>query len=767
MIFTIITGLFLAVAAIPIHRIAPQRVGNWLSIVPLAILAWAFFMLDSVIANGALTESYEWVKSVGLDLTFRLDGLSIFFVILISGVGFFIFNYANSYLQGDSNKGYFFVYLSLFMTAMLGVVMSGNLLVLFIFWELTSLSSYLLIGYYHNEEESRKSALMAMLVTVLGGLFMLAGFILLGIEAGSYDLNTILSTPNILAGSNLKPVIAALILIGALTKSAQFPFHFWLPNAMAAPAPVSAYLHSTTMVKAGVFLVARLSTVFSDTPVWQLTLLHVGVITMLYGALMALTHTDMKKVLAYTTISALGIMMLLLGIGNTISVQAAMVFLLAHALYKGTLFMVTGNVDHETGSRDLTLLSGLASKMPYTFYAATLASLSMAGVIPFFGFIAKEILYGAAFSAPLASGIIGIATFGTGVMFTALAFEFGYKIFVGKIAQTPKIPHEAPIPMLIGPMMLATLGLAGGIFSEQIAQPLLHHSSSQILNVDRVLELGLWHGFTLIFGLSLLTLILGYALFRMRRRVLDISEAHQLNNLSGPEKLYLSSIPNLLKLAKKQTEFFQSGKLRNYLIVICTSLVILVWLQTFRNQTIPDLQSFAELTRLKWYEIVFVILMLIGLANTLISKSRLTVIVSLGLIGYGTAAIFLYYGGPDIAMTQFLIETLTIVLFVLTLNHLPKFVPMPSKELPKILIPSVIFGATMTILLLWIHTIPPASPVSDFYANSSYLMAKGKNVVNVILVDFRGFDTMGEITVLAIASIGILSLLKFVQSRQN
>lgn len=759
MLIIIIIGFITAAIASAAHKASPSRVGIWLSLVPLGIFIWGMVMLNDVILHNSILEVYPWVNSIGLSLNFRLDGLSLFFLLLISGVGFFIFNYANSYLQGDDNKGKFFTYLALFMTAMLGLVLSGDLLILFIFWELTSLSSYLLIGYYHQEEDSRKSALMAMLVTVSGGLFMLAGIIILGIEVGTLDLNVLLDNPKVIVDNPKAPIIALLFLMGALTKSAQFPFHFWLPKAMAAPAPVSAYLHSTTMVKAGVFLIARLSPIFSEVYIWQLVLVHIGVFTMLYGALMALMNTDMKKVLAYTTISALGIMVLLLGIGTTISVQAAMVFLLAHALYKGTLFMVTGIVDHETGVRDLSLLSGLGKKMPYTFYAAALASLSMAGVIPFFGFVAKEILYGAAFETPLASGIVGIATFLTGVVFTALAIEFGYKLFMGKEVHTPKHPHEAPLGMLMGPIVLATIGLIGGIFSEQIAQPLLHQSSSMILNVDKVLQLGLWHGFTLIFALSLLTILLGFLLYRIRTHFRSIAESISLSNFPGPEALYSKSLTALLSAAKGQTTFFQSGILRNYLVIISMTLVTLVVLVALQGGNL-SLSRLDSITELKWFEIVFVFLMLVGLGNTLFTTSRLTAIVSLGMIGYGTASIFLYYGGPDVAMTQFLIETLTIVLFVLVLNKLPKFVPVNKKLSVRIAIPSIAFGATMTFILLWVLSLPLNSPLKEYYAQASYLLAKGKNIVNVILVDFRGIDTLGEITVLGIAALGIFTLLK-------
>ena len=766
MILIILLGLILALVAPLIHLLMPRFSGVWLSILPLGVFAWAIFHLDSIIIGNPIVNSYTWVDTLSLPLVFRLDGLSIFFLLLISGFGFFIFVYANSYLQGDVNKGKFYIYLSLFMTAMMGLVLSGNLLVLFIFWELTSLTSYLLIGYYHNDEKSRKSALMAMLVTVSGGLFMLAGIVMIGIDAGTLDIGKLIDNPSLITSSPRIKVIVFFIILGALTKSAQFPFHFWLPNAMAAPAPVSAYLHSTTMVKAGVFLLARMSSVLSSVDLWEIILVHIGGITMVYGALMALMNTDMKKVLAYTTISALGIMVLLLGIGSTVSVQAAMVFLLAHALYKGTLFMVTGNVDHETGSRDLTQLSGLGKKMPFTFYAAALASLSMAGVIPFFGFIAKEILYGAAFDSTAASLLVGMATFLTGVIFTAIAIEFGYKIFMGPLSPTPKPPHEVSFGMKLGPVVFASLGLVGGIFSEQIAQPLLHHTSNVVLNVDKVMELTLWHGFTLIFALSLLTLGLGLLLYRNRSRFRRFTQTLNLSNLPGPEALYWKSIPGLLSLARSQTLFFQSGLLRNYLSVIITTLVSIIILVIIKGGGISGF-IFKSEQAITWYEIVFVIVMIVSMVKALVTTSRLVAIISLGVIGYGVAIIFLFYGGPDVAMTQFLIETLTVVLFVLILNNLPKFVRMTNPKRIGLIIPSFAFGVAMSFILFWVLSHPLSSPLKEFYSENSYLLAKGKNVVNVILVDFRGIDTLGEITVLAIAALGIYSMLKVKSSRKK
>ncbi|HPQ33524.1 MAG TPA: proton-conducting transporter membrane subunit [Tenuifilaceae bacterium] len=759
MIYIVIIGIFLAAVTPWIYKLVPKYIGFWLSIFPLGVFVWSTLYFDAVLTGIPIIETYSWVNVLAFNLQFRLDGLSLFFIMLISGFGTFIFMYANSYLAGDENKGKFFVYLILFTTAMLGLVLSGNLLMLFVFWELTSLTSYLLIGYYHNDEGSRKSALMAMLVTVSGGLFMLAGIVLIGIEAGTLDIGTLLSNPKLITGSERINIIVVLLIIGAITKSAQFPFHFWLPNAMAAPAPVSAFLHSTTMVKAGIFLLARMSSIFSETEIWSLLLIHIGGFTMVYGGLMAVMNTDMKKVLAYTTISALGIMVLLLGIGTTVSVQAAMVFLLAHALYKGTLFMVTGNVDHETGTRDLDSLSGLGKKMPFTFYSAALASLSMAGVIPFFGFIAKEILYGAAFDSTAASIVVGIATFFTGVLFTSIAIEFGYKIFTGKPSVTPKPAHEVPVGMKIGPVVFASLGLVGGVFSEQLAQPLLHHTSNVVLNVDKVLELSLWHGFTLVFGLSLLTLLFGTIVYRNRTRIRIFTKYFSLSEIPGPEKLYKQSIPGLLSFAKMQTKFFQSGKLRNYLVVIISAfvslIIIVIWKFDWKI-AIP----FVSRVGFKWYEMVFIVLMLVAMVKTLITSSRLVAIISLGVIGYGVAIIFLFYGGPDVAMTQFLIETLTVVIFVLILNRLPKFTPISKNLQLRLVIPSILFGVVMTVILLMVISNPLNSPLKEFFGANSYILAKGRNVVNVILVDFRGVDTLGEITVLAIGALGIYSLLK-------
>ncbi len=744
-----------------LFRLLPKKAGLLLTLIPLFLFGWASIKMWAIVDGAVFQDTITWVESFGLDLIFRLDGLSVFFLMLITGFGVFIHLYAHSYLAHDKNRPRFFVFLSLFMGAMVGLVMSGSLLLMFIFWELTSLSSYLLIGYYHDKEKSRDSALQAMIITVMGGLFMLAGIILIGQEAGTFRFDELMNNPNLVLQSPKANIILLLLAIGAFTKSAQFPFHFWLPNAMEAPAPVSAYLHSTTMVKAGIFLLARISPIFMGLPLWHVLLPIVGGFTMVYGAFKAIMHTDLKKILAYTTVSALGIMVMLLGIGSTVAVQAAMIFVLAHALYKGTLFMVVGNIDHETGTRNVNELSGLRKKMPYTFVAAALASMSMAGVLPFFGFVAKEMLYNATAFSPVWSYLTLAATFVASVLFAALSIEIGYKIFFGKEVETPKETHEAPFGMLFGPLFASFLGLLGGLFSGHLAQPLLHHTSNVVLKVDSVLELLLWHGFTLIFGLSLLTLLAGWGVYRVRHKIRDFAKRFSLNDLFGPEAIYNKLIPNLLKVSSAQTRFFQSGYLRNYLVTIAMSFVWLVLLVVaFGNFDVSFTDLFQSTVGFRWHEVLVVVIMLIAMWVMVTSTSRLTVIISMGLVGYGAALVFLFFGAPDVAMTQFLIETLSVVVFVLILNKLPAFVDISRIMAIKRIIPALLFGLTMSFLLLWVQQIEIDPSLKEYFVQNSFLQAKGRNIVNVILVDFRGLDTLGEITVLMVASLGVYSLLK-------
>lgn len=764
MLIAVLSGFILAFFAPLVHKIIPRYSGILLSLLPFSIFLYFVSFVGQVEKGSQIQFLYEWIPSLGISLSFQLDGLGLFFALLISGFGTFIFLYAHGYLHGHYNFGRFYLYLTLFMASMLGLVLSDNLISLFVFWELTSLSSYLLIGYYNDSEKSRKSALQAMLVTVLGGLFMMAGVVLAGMVAGTYRFSELLANADVIRNHPYYIPILILVVTGAFTKSAQFPFHFWLPNAMAAPAPVSAYLHSTTMVKAGIYLLARMTPILGGTPEWQFTLTSFGAVTMVMAALLAIQYTDLKKILAYTTISALGVMVFLIGIGTTLSIQAAMVFLLAHALYKGTLFMVVGNIDHETGTRDVNELSGLRKKMPFTAYAAVLATMSMAGVLPFFGFIAKEILYEAALEFSAGKILVIGAVFLTGMIFAALALELGYKLFFGKPVETPKKPHEAPPTMLAGPILFATLGLFGGLFAEFVV-PILKPSSDVVLNFEKVLKLSLWHGFTLVLLLSLLTLLGGFLVYKIRNKIRKL--AAPLENLYkvGPAAIYEKAIPGLIKFATLQTRFFQNGDLKNYIGTIIWVFIGLVLYSFIGNNGVFNFgERFASMSEFRYYDLTIVAMVIVSLVIVIVAKGRLTALIALGVVGYAIAIIFIFYGAPDLAMTQFLIETLTVVLFVLILHRLPGLIHYQKFEGWKYVLVSVVFGLVMTSVVLMVTGDPLDSELRKLYSELSYPEGKGRNVVNVILVDFRQLDTLGEIAVLAIAALGIFSLLKIKSS---
>ena len=760
MLIAVFAGFLLSILVPAVHRFLPRLSGPLFALLPATVFLYFIMLLPRVVAGEGLWLTYNWIPVLNIELSFFLDGLSLFFVLLISGFGIFIFLYASAYLKGHRYFDRFFIYLFLFMSSMLGLVLSGNLISMFVFWELTSLTSYLLIGFYNESETSRKNALQAMLVTVFGGLAMMAGIILTGMIAGSYNFSELLNNSELLRDHPWYLAALVLLLLGAFTKSAQFPFHFWLPNAMAAPAPVSAYLHSTTMVKAGIYLLARISPVYGGTPEWQVLLTTIGGITMFMGALLAIQYTDLKKILAYTTISALGVMVFLIGIGTTLAIQAAMVFLLAHALYKGTLFLVTGNIDHETGTREVNQLSGLAIKLPFTAYAAVLASMSMAGVLPFFGFIAKEILYEAAIDFSAGNILIMLAVFITGVVFTALAIEIGWAVFFGPHRDTPKKAHEAPFLMIAGPVLFASIGLIGGLFAEFLIQPLLGSSATAVLNVEQVLKLTLWHGFTLVLLLSLLTLFFGFLLFRIRYKIREWAGSLQPLYNYGPGAGYQKLIPGLISLATMQTRFFQNGSLRNYISMIIGffSLSILVTV-LLRNPGFDLPGRLALIAPVTVYEVIIIGLIIAAFFVIITTTSRLTTLVAMGVLGYGIAIVFLFYGAPDVSMTQFIIETLTVVLFVLILHRLPTFTATKRIEGIGYIVVSAVFGLVMAYLLLMVTGFPLESELRNIYAESSYPLGKGRNVVNVILVDFRQLDTLGEIVVLAIAAIGIFSMI--------
>lgn len=761
MLFAVLAGFIFAFLTPLIARATKEKTGYLLALLPFAIFSYLCTFISPVIQGETFRFFYPWLPGQGINLDFFVDGLSLFFALLISGFGVLIFIYSGSYMKNYRHRDKFFVYLLLFMGSMLGLVLSENLISLIVFWELTSFSSYLLIGFNNDNAASRQSALHAMLITVFGGLFLLAGMILLGSASGTYSLVEILSNGRSIQDHKNYIMIFILFCLGAFTKSAQFPFHFWLPNAMAAPTPVSAYLHSSTMVKAGIYLLARFNPALGGSEIWHTTLITVGFITMLWGAVVAMLQSDLKKILAYTTISALGILVLMLGLGTPQAVQAAMVFLLAHALYKGTLFLMTGNVDKATGTRDITFLKGLRKNMPFTAVAAILACLSMSGVMPFIGFVGKEMLYTAAFESEILSNLLLAGVMVSGLIFVAICIDIGYTMFFGLSAESLETTEEVPVGMLAGPLVLSMLGLVFGFLAPSLVQPLLSWSSLAVLPGMELMELHLWHGFNQIFMLSLLTLLLGFGLYKLRKPVRNLASDKVYALKVNGAVMFQNLLEAKFFLFKAFIKFLQNGKLKNYLLIILIFFTLIIIYTLWRFDLTLDFSQSFTFFHYKIYEIINLLIILFALGMVFYTKSRLTALVTLGVVGYGIALIFIIYSAPDVAMTQFLIETLTVVLFVLVLHKLPDFQVYTNRKnrIPHIIV-SVLFGGLMTYILLLVTQSPLESKLKEYFVENSYLLGKGKNIVNVILVDFRALDTLGEITVLGIAALGIYALLK-------
>ncbi|MCG8606114.1 putative monovalent cation/H+ antiporter subunit A [bacterium] len=735
-----------------------NKTGWILSLLPLSLTVY-FVSLAFPVSNGeAFRLVYDWVPSLGISLSFYIDGLSLLFAILISGIGALILIYGSGYLTGHHHLGRFYAFILLFMASMLGLVLADNLITLFVFWELTSISSYLLIGFNHEQGQSRAAALQALLVTGAGGLALLAGFLLLGHVGGSFELSQLLSNGESVRSNRLYLPILLLILAGAFTKSAQVPFHFWLPGAMAAPTPVSAYLHSATMVKAGIYLMARMNPVLGGTDSWHYTITVVGAVTMLTGALLALPQTDLKRILAFSTVSALGTLTLLLGLSTSLATKAAMVFLLVHSLYKGALFMIAGSVDYETGTRDIGLLGGLRRVMPITAIVTVVAGLSMAGLPPLLGFISKELLYEAKLQAPTAAPLITGAGVLANILMVALAGIVCIETFFGKSNVTPRSPQEAPFSMSLGPAILAGMGLFIGLFPDTLAKPLLAAAVSAVRAEETVIKLALWHGVNPVFALSAMTILSGIGIFVVRKRLLRIGKPlHQLARI-GPENLYRWTINGLMAVATAQTRFLQNGYLRYYLITILSVTSLLVGYKLLRLQgfNIP-----IDFSNVHFYEAALGILILSAAVTAVIIRSRLGAVAALGVVGYGVALIFIFYGAPDLAITQILVETLMVILFVLVIYHLPRFSKMTSgKARWRDLCLSVAAGGVISALVLKAVDLQFHPTISSYFAENSVPLGHGRNVVNVILVDFRALDTLGEITVLAAAALGVYALLR-------
>ncbi|KKB40597.1 Na+/H+ antiporter subunit A [Bacillus thermotolerans] len=788
---------FLMAILVPLFYKGLRKIhtGWFVLILPIVLFVYFLQFLPVTRDNGVFQRSFDWIPSLGISFTAYVDGLSLLFALLITGIGALVVLYSIFYLSKERESLHnFYVYLLMFMGAMLGVVLSDNLITLYMFWELTSISSFLLIAYWYDRDRSRYGALKSMLITVFGGLAMLGGFLLLSIMGDTFSVRELIAQADVLNNHPLFLFAMILILLGAFTKSAQFPFYIWLPDAMEAPTPVSAYLHSATMVKAGIYLVARLSAIFAFSEYWFWLVGGIGIFTLFWGSFNAVKQTDLKGILAFSTVSQLGLIMSLLGAGAialhfealddniyTAATIAAVFHLINHATFKGSLFMVVGIVDHETGTRDIRRLGGLMSFMPITFTIAIIGAFSMAGLPPFNGFLSKEMFFTGMLQL-LSADIFNLETWG--LLFPVLAwvgsvFTFIYsmilvfKTFTGKY-QPEKLerkPHEAPFGMLISPIVLAALVVLFGLFPNLLSYSLIQPAAAAIMpsivSAGEVLDVHIyhWHGFSTELFMTIGVVALGILMY------LTLNKWIQLYGVF-PEKVTLNTLYDTGLYASERgsynvTKAYMNGSIRTYLIYIFVFFIGILGFTLWNKDAFTV--STDNLAPIGVYEMVLSAVIIAGTMTILAAKSRLTSIIALGAVGYTVSLFFVIFRAPDLALTQLVIETVSVALFLLCFYHLPQLNRDQEGRRFKLgnLAVAIGVGTIVTLMALSAHSTKRFESISEYYIANTYEEAAGKNMVNVILVDFRGFDTLFEIAVLAIAALGIFGMIKLRLSKKG
>lgn len=757
-------ALLVAFAGVSLPLMAERLGRKAASIATGAVMVLSLSLLiplfSAVLGGETVVMHMDWLPAYGLNLAFRLDGLGMLFSILILGIGMLVVLYAHYYLPDDDKLGRFYAFLLLFMSAMLGIVLSENLLMMVVFWEITSLSSFLLIAYKSEAYESRIAARMALVVTGGGGLALLAGIILLGQVAGSYELTQIIAAADLIRADKLYPAILTLVLLGAFTKSAQFPFHFWLPNAMAAPTPVSAYLHSATMVKAGVFLLARLYPVLSGTDAWLISVSAIGAFTLVYGAYMAMYRDDFKGLLAYSTISHLGLITLLFGLSTPMSVIAGVFHIINHAIFKASLFMAAGIIDHECGTRDMRRVNGLFKLMPITATLAMVAAASMAGVPLLNGFLSKEMFFT---EAVLFTGFGGahliLPIFATiaGILAVAYSVRFIHDVFFnGEPIDLPRQPHEPPRWMRVPVEILVLLCLIVGMFPAWSVGNLLSSAAGAALQSPLPdYDLKIWHGFNLALVMSLIALAGGVGIYTMRHHLFEWHRRlPSLNSRTGFERLHRY----LVEQAEYILRLLDNGSLQRYTALLYGFVLVYAGWGWFSSGSPVRFESRMPLDAASM--IALIALMLGTVGTTLLHHRRLLAVILIGIVGLVVSLTFVRFSAPDLALTQLSVEVVTIVLMLLALYYLPQNTPKESSRarIARDVVLALGIGLGMSFVTFSLLT-SSFSTISDYYLQQSVPGGGGSNVVNVILVDFRGFDTLGEITVLAMAALGTHALL--------
>ncbi|MEX1312668.1 MAG: monovalent cation/H+ antiporter subunit A [Desulfotignum sp.] len=725
-------------------------------------LALLLFQIPHVFTGDMPVCTRPWIPAIGLTFSFRVSGFGFLFALLVLGIGLLIVLYARYYIAAEDPMGRFYSYLLMFMGSMLGIVLSENLILLMVFWELTSISSFLLIGFWRHRADARQGAFMALMITGTGGFAMLAGFLLLGHIVGSFELTDILAAKEIVHAHPLYPVTLILILAGAFTKSAQFPFQFWLPHAMAAPTPVSAFLHSATMVKAGVFLLALMVPVLGGSALWFYMVSLTGLITLMFAAYMAMFKDDLKGLLAYSTVSHLGLITLLLGIGSPMAVVAAVFHIFNHAAFKAGLFMVAGIIDHETGTRDIERLSGLKKAMPVTAVLTLIGCGAMAGVPLFNGFLSKEMFLAETLGPGLTGTMGWIVPLGAvlaAVFAVAYSIRMLLGVFWGQPAENlPRSPHEPPVGMTLSPGFLMAVCVLVGIFPSVFAGPLIHAGAGAILGPDMpAYHMAVWHGFNVPLVLSMIGLAGGVVFYRQRERLFD-AHVWCLRYLDG-KTLFESLVAWVIQAGSRLIRFLVNGSLQRYLFALITATLVLGAIPFAVSRT--PLLGPVPITPLDPVTLVMGLILIIGAVATVKThRHRILAIIMLSTVGLVVALAFTRFSAPDLALTQISVEVVTIILLMMALHLLPTTTPKESSTTRqrRDAFLSVLAGGGAAALAMAILT-RPYDTISDFFLAESVPGGGGTNVVNVILVDFRGFDTMGEITVLAIAGLIIYALL--------
>jgi multicomponent K+:H+ antiporter subunit A len=727
----------------------------------------AFLLLliqaPAVLGEGdVLTARLEWVPTLGLNANLFLDPLGWMFAGLILGIGLLILIYARFYLSPADPMGRFFAFMMLFQGAMLGIVLSDNVLLMIVFWELTSISSFLLIGFWRTRPEARQGARMALAVTGGGGMALLAGMLVLGNIAGSYDLTEILANREVIQDSPLYPLALILILVGCFTKSAQFPFHFWLPHAMSAPTPVSAYLHSATMVKAGVFLLARLWPVLAGTDLWFYLVATTGLVTMLIGASIALFSNDLKSLLAYSTVSHLGFLTMLFGFGTPMAAVVGVFHILNHATFKAALFMTAGIVDHEVGSRDARRLGGLLTLMPITATIGIVAAASMAGFPPLNGFLSKEMMLEEAAQTVWGelSWLVPVLATLAATISVAYSLRFIAHVFMGpKRLDYPRSPHDPPAGLWLSPALMVLAVVAIGLFPATIAGPLVQSVSGAVIGAEPpYFALKMWHGFNPALVMSVAAILGGAAILW---RYAGAARLWESLPIPAAKALFESFVGTLVAVSRACIWAIHTGSLQRYLAVLFVTAVALAVGASFSEGAVLTgdraLLPASPVAIVAWLALIAAVVAVIWA-----QRQRYLALIFISAVGLIVALGFLHLSAPDLALTQISVEVVTILLLLLALNLLPRQPPKVSSSSLRGRDAAIgVGGGAAAGLAAWaVITRPPNDPISAFHWENAYSGGGGTNVVNVTLVDFRAFDTFGEIIVLGIAALGIFALLE-------